>query len=130
VASPSNWIWDTAPDCIVRDSPPGIPFSAEVMKPFEDCTGYFTFGPGREWAFGGYVNPTPEGGSVGDVLYGGATGIYVLTVLGVAVMILVFVAFVWTEHRKLVDRAGKLRAAASPSHAAPTAPGEGGRSGG
>ena len=130
MAAPSNWIWDTAPDCIVRDSPPGNPFSTEVMAPFQDCTGYFTFGPGREWAFGGYVYPTPEGGSVGDVLYGGASGLYVLTVIGVVVMILVFVAFVWTEHKKLMDRAGKLRAAAAPSPAPPMASGEGGGSGG
>ena len=118
MAAPSNWIWDTAPGCIVHNSPPGIPFSAEIMTPFQGCTevggGFFTFGPGREWAFGGYVYPTPEGGSVGDVLYGGATGIYVLTVIGVIVMILAFIAFVWTEHRKLMDRANKLRAAMQP----------------
>jgi hypothetical protein len=100
------------------------------MAPFQDCTGYFTFGPGREWAFGGYVYPTPEGGSAGDVLYGGAAGIYVLTVIGVLVMILMFIAFVWTEHRKLIDRAGRLRAAAPTSPAPPMAPGEGGGSGG
>jgi len=130
VAAPSNWIWDTAPDCIQTGLPPGTPFSAEIMAPFEECTGFFTFGPGREWAFAGYVYPTPEGGSVGDVIYGGSAGIYTLTVIGVLVMILVFIAFVWTEHRKLVDRAGKLRAAAAPAPAAPMAPGEGGGSGG
>lgn len=127
MAAPSNWIWDTAPECIVRDSPPGLPFSSEVMAPFQDCTGYFTFGPGREWAFGGYVYPTPEGGSAGDVLYGGAAGIYVLTVIGILVMILMFIAFVWTEHRKLIDRAGRLRAAAAPGPAPLT--GQGGGSG-
>ena len=114
MAAPSNWIWDTAPSCIVRDSPPGIPFSQEIMDPFQQCTGFFTFGPGREWAFGGYVYPTPEGGSAGDVLYGGATGIYLLTVIGFVVMILVFIAFVWTEHRKLIDRATQLRAMGTP----------------
>jgi len=130
VAAPSNWIWDTAPECIQTGLPPGTPFSAEIMAPYEECTGFFTFGPGREWAFAGYVYPTPEGGSVGDVIYGGASGIYVLTVIGVVVMILAFIAFVWTEHRRLMDRAGKLRAAAAPSPAAPIAPGEGGGSGG
>jgi len=130
VAAPSNWIWDTAPECIQTGLPPGTPFSAEIMAPYEGCTGFFTFGPGREWAFAGYVYPTPEGGSVGDVIYGGASGIYVLTVIGVVVMILAFIAFVWTEHRRLMDRAGKLRAAAAPSPAPPIAPGEGGGSGG
>ena len=118
MAAPSNWIWDTAPDCIVRDAAPGIPFSAEVMAPFQGCAevggGFFTFGPGRQWFGGGYVYLTPEGGSVGDVLYGGSAGIYTLTVIGVLVMILVFIAFVWTEHRKLMDRANKLRAAMQP----------------
>jgi hypothetical protein len=134
VADPTNWIWDTAPACIVRDSPPGIPFSAEVMAPFQGCTdvggGFFTFGPGRQWFGGGYVYLTPEGGSTGDVLYGGSAGLYILTVLGVAVMILVFIAFVWTEHRKLMDRASKLRAAAAPSPTSPMASGEGGGSAG
>ena len=134
MAAPSNWIWDTAPDCIVRDAPPGIPFSAEVMAPFQACTevggGFFTFGPGRQWFGGGYVYLTPEGGSTGDVLYRGATGLYALTVIGFVVMILVFIAFVWTEHRKLMDRAGKLRAAATPTPAPPMASGEGGGSAG
>ena len=118
MAAPSNWIWDTAPECIVRDAPPGIPFSAEIMAPFQGCTevggGFFTFGPGRQWFGGGYVYLTPEGGSTGDVLYGGSAGTYALTVIGVVVMILVFIAFVWTEHRKLMDRANKLRAAMQP----------------
>jgi hypothetical protein len=99
------------------------------MAPFEECTGFFTFGPGREWAFGGYVYPIPEGGSVGDVIYSGSAGIYTLTVIGVLVMVLAFVAWVWTEHRKLMDRAARLRAAAAPSPAPPMAPGEGGGSG-
>ena len=118
MAAPSNWICDTAPDCIVRDAAPGIPFSAEVMAPFQGCTevggGFFTFGPGRQWFGGGYVYLTPEGGSTGDVLYGGSAGTYALTVIGVVVMILVFIAFVWTEHRKLMDRAAKLRGMGTP----------------
>jgi len=123
VAAPSNWIWDTAPECIVRDAPAGIPFSAEVMAPFQACTevggGFFTFGPGRQWFGGGYVYLTPEGGSVGDVLNSGSAGTYVLTVLGVIVMILVFIAFVWTEHRKLMDRTAKLRGMGTPRAGGP-----------
>jgi len=125
VAAPNNWIWDTAPDCI-QQGVPGLPFGIEgtdapaeaIFAPFQGCTdvggGFFTFGPGRQWFGGGYVYLTPEGGSTGDVLYGGASGLYVLTVIGVAVMILAFIAFVWTEHRKLMDRANKLRAAMQP----------------
>ena len=130
MAAPNNWIWDTAPDCIQTGLPPGNPFSAEVMEPFQQCTGFFTFGPGKEYAFAGYVVPIPEGGSTGDVIFGASTGLYVLTVIGVVVMILAFIAFVWTEHRKLMDRAGQLRAAVTPPPAAPMGPGEGGGSGG
>ncbi len=118
MAAPSNWIWDTAPSCIQRDVPPGLPFGLDdaqnVFVPFQNCTGYFTFGPGREWAGAGYVIPTPEGGNVGDVIFNASTGLYVLTVLGFLVMILVFVAFVWTEHRKLMDRAAQLRGMGTP----------------
>ncbi len=71
MATPSNWIWDTAPDCIVRDVAPGLPFGLDeaqnVFVPFQGCTevggGFFTFGPGRQWFGGGYVYLTPEGGS-------------------------------------------------------------------
>ena len=119
MAAPTNWIWDTAPDCIVRDAPASLPFSQEIMDPFQQCTGFFTFGPGREWAFGGYVVPIPEGGSVGDVIFDASTATYVLTVLGVLVMILVFIAFVWDEHRKLMDRAGKLRGMGTPHAGGP-----------
>ena len=133
MAGPSNWIWDTAPDCIQNDLPAGNPFSAEVMEPFQQCTGFFTFGPGREWGGAAYgVIPVPEGGSVGDVILEGSAGLYTITVIGFAVMILAFIAWVWTEHLKLMDRATKLRAAAGPppSPTPPMAPGEGGGSGG
>ena len=103
--------YSVAPDCIQHDLPAGIPYSAEVVKPYEECSGFFTFGPAREWA-GATGYPVPEGGTLGEVLYGGATGIYVLTVIGFAVSMLAFVAWVWFEHRKLMDRAEKLRAAA------------------
>jgi hypothetical protein len=127
VAGPSNWIWDTAPDCIQQDLPAGNPFSTEIMEPFQGCTGFFTFGPGREWGGAAYgVIPVPEGGSVGDVILSGSAGLYTITVIGFAVMILAFIAWVWTEHRKLMDRAARLRAAAAPSPAPPMAPGEGG----
>jgi hypothetical protein len=131
VAAPSNWIWDTAPDCIIRDAPPGNPFSQELMDPFQQCTGFFTFGPGTEWAGAAYgVIPVPEGADVGDVIVSASGGLWAITVLGFAVMILAFIAWVWLENRKLVDRATRLRAAAARGPAPPTAAGEGGGSGG
>jgi len=126
VAAPSNWIWDTAPDCIQTGLPAGNPLSPEVMAPFQECIGFFTFGPGT--AYWGATGVFPEGDyELGDTVYSASTGIWVLTVLGVLVMILAFVAWVWTEHRKLMDRASKLRAAAAPPPpAAPMTPAEGG----
>jgi hypothetical protein len=116
VAGPD--FYSVAPGCIQHDLPPGIPYSAEVVKPFEDCTGFFTFGPGREWA-GATGYPVPEGGAVGQVLFGGSTGLYILTAIGFAVSILAFVAWVWFENLKLTDRAQKLRAAARPAESGP-----------
>jgi hypothetical protein len=43
--------------------------------------------------------------------FGSGTGTYVLTVLGVAVMIIVFIAFVMLEDRKVSAQAALLRAA-------------------
>jgi hypothetical protein len=119
VAAPD--FYSVAPDCIHHGLPPGIPFSPEIMKPYEDCTGFFTFGPGREWAFGNAVYPIPEGGHVGDVLFKGTAGIYALTAIGFVVSILFIIAWVWFEHRKLMDRAATLRAAGTPPIGGPPA---------
>ncbi len=53
----------------------------------EDITSFWTFGPG------------------------GSTGTYVLTVLGIAVMVAAFVGFVLLENRKLAAQAAILREA-------------------
>jgi hypothetical protein len=39
-----------------------------------------------------------------------STGTYILTVLGVAVMVLAFIGFVWLENQKLARQAAHLRA--------------------
>jgi hypothetical protein len=53
----------------------------------EDIAGYWTFGPGN------------------------STGTYILTVLGIAVMVLSFIGYVLLEKRKLDAQAALLRAA-------------------
>ncbi|HWM14610.1 MAG TPA: hypothetical protein VNO56_09020 [Gaiellaceae bacterium] len=53
----------------------------------EDIAGYWTFGPGN------------------------STGTYVLTVLGIAVMVLSIIGWVVMENRKLAAQAALLRAA-------------------
>jgi hypothetical protein len=40
----------------------------------------------------------------------GSTGTYILTVLGIAVMVLAFIGFVWLENQKLARQAALLRA--------------------
>jgi hypothetical protein len=53
----------------------------------EDIAAFWTFGPGN------------------------STGTYVLTVLGILLMVAAFVGFVWLENRKLTAQAELLRAA-------------------
>jgi hypothetical protein len=53
----------------------------------EDIAGFWTFGPGD------------------------STGTYVLTVLGILLMLAALVGFVWLEHRKLAHQAALLRSA-------------------
>jgi hypothetical protein len=40
----------------------------------------------------------------------GSTGTYIMTVLGIAVMVLAFIGFVWLENQKLARQAAFLRA--------------------
>jgi hypothetical protein len=40
----------------------------------------------------------------------GSTGTYILTVLGITVMVLAFIGFVWLENQKLARQAAVLRA--------------------
>jgi len=121
VAGPSNWIWDTAPDCITHDVPAGIPYGLDpdggqyIFQPFQSCLdegGFFTFGPGKVYE-GATGHPAADLAAVGNVLTDPSSGLITLTVIG-------FAAFVWTEHRKLMDRTAKLRAAGTPHVGGPT----------
>jgi hypothetical protein len=40
----------------------------------------------------------------------GSTGTYIMTVLGISVMVLAFIGFVWLENRKLARQAALLKA--------------------
>ena len=96
--------YNVAPDCIQHGLPGGVYGSAEIMKPFQDCAGFFTAGPGS------VLNDK------GDFV-GANGGLWALTVIGFVVSIAFIVAWVWTEHHKLMDRAEKLRAAGRASGA-------------
>jgi hypothetical protein len=81
--------WDTAPPCIQHDVPP----ADGVYKAYENCADFFTMGPGSTF------------GTATD----GVSGTYwALTVIGIVVMLAAFVAWVWTEDRKLKQQAARL----------------------
>ncbi|MGH3039107.1 MAG: hypothetical protein ACRDLZ_06845 [Gaiellaceae bacterium] len=54
-----------------------------------------------------------------------STGTYVLTVLGIILMVAAIIYWVWLENRKLTTQAELLRGAGGLPPASPTAPGPG-----
>jgi hypothetical protein len=81
--------WDTAPGCIQH----GVAGSEGVYKPYEKCADYFTFGPGSTF---------------GTSTDGVSTSYWILTIIGILVMIAAFVAWVMTEDRKVKQQAARL----------------------
>jgi hypothetical protein len=67
----------------------------------EDITAFWTFGPEN------------------------STGTYVLTVLGIILMVAALIYWVWLENKKLTAQAQLLRGAGGLPPASPTAPGPG-----
>ena len=81
--------WDTAPGCIQH----GVAGSDGIYKPYEKCADFFTFGPGSK---------------LGTATDGVSTSYWILTIIGILVMIGAFVAWVTTEDRKLKQQAARL----------------------
>jgi len=81
--------WDTAPDCIQH----GVSGADGVFKPYEQCKDFFTFGPG----------------STDTTLASGvSTSYWILTAIGITVMIVALVGWVVLEDRKLKRQAAYL----------------------
>lgn len=83
-------IIDSAPDCITSvggAQPPDDAADFIIQKAYENCAGIMTFGPGTTY---------------GEEGAGATTAYYVLTWIGIAVMILVIVYWVIWENRRLV----------------------------
>ena len=81
-------IIDSAPDCVQHGlgaKPADDTADFIVNAPYEECTGFMTFGPG-----------TVYGESGADTAY------YILTWLGITVMVIVFIAWVLYENRRLL----------------------------
>jgi hypothetical protein len=94
-------IIDSAPDCIahIAGAKPADDSADFVLQAaYEKCAGIMTFGPGTTYGDGGT---------------GAATSYYVLTWIGIAVMVAVLVAWVLFEDRRLKRHVERLRGANS-----------------
>jgi hypothetical protein len=82
-------IINSAPDCVVhKEGYSGDDIADFILQNnYQDCAGFMTFGPGSTYG---------EGGT------GAATSYMVLTWLGIAVMVIVFVAWIVYENRRLL----------------------------
>jgi hypothetical protein len=82
-------IIDSAPDCVtdVGGARPADDSADFILQAaYENCAGFMTFGPGSTY---------------GEEGTGAATSYVVLTVIGMAVMVAVLVAWVYVENRRL-----------------------------
>ena len=104
--------WHSEPGCIVH----GVPGSDGVYKAYENCADFFTFG---------------HGSTIGTVADGVNASYWVLTIIGIIVMIVALAAWVITEDRKLKEQtdrllvsgqAGQVRLGTGASTAQPGAP--------
>ena len=75
-------IINSAPDCVVHKEGYDGDDVADfiVNNNYQDCAGFMTFGPGSTY---------------GDEGVGAATSYMVLTWIGIVVMVIVFVAWIW-----------------------------------
>ena len=90
-------IIDSAPDCILNINgakPPDDSADFILQAAYLKCQGIMTFGPGSTYG---------EGGSSATTAY------YVLTWIGIAVMILVIAAWVVYEDRRLWGHVARIR---------------------
>jgi hypothetical protein len=81
--------WHSEPGCIQH----GVPGSDGVYKAYEKCADFFTFG---------------HGSTIGTSTSGVNISYWILTIIGIIVMIVAFVAWVMLEDRKLKAQAEGL----------------------
>ena len=94
-------IIDSAPDCIVHKEGANPDDIADfiLQDNFSDCAGFGTFMPGSTYG---------EDGSSAETLY------MILTWVGIAVMVIVLVAWVLYENRRLLGAVAGISAAGTP----------------
>jgi hypothetical protein len=86
-------IIDSTPDCVthVEGAKPADDIADFILQAnYKDCAGFMTFGPGSTYG--------PDGSAA-------ATSYYVLTWIGIVVMVIVFVMWVVLENRTLLTYA-------------------------
>jgi hypothetical protein len=90
-------IIDSAPECVTSvdgAQPPDDSADFILQAAYEQCAGFMTFGPGSTY---------------GEEGAGAATSYYVLTWIGIAVMVAALVVWVLYEDRRLRSHARRLR---------------------
>jgi hypothetical protein len=104
-------IIDSAPDCVVsREGYDGDDVADFIVNNnYADCAGFMTFGPGSTY---------------GDEGVGAATSYMVLTWIGIAVMVIVFIAWIVYEKRRLETFAATGLVPAGPTDEPPPQPGQ------
>jgi hypothetical protein len=106
-------IINSAPDCVqhvVGSETARVNDSADfiLQADYKDCAGFMTFGPGSTYG--------PDG-------TGADTAYMILTWLGIVVMIVVLVAWVMYETRRLIQAVVGYRAGGGPMSGPPPQPG-------
>ncbi len=103
---------NSSPDCVIsREGATPADDSADfiLQARYEDCAGFMTFGPGSTY---------------GDEGTAAETAYYVLTWLGITVMVAVLIAWVVLENRRLIAHAARLGGRrAEPEPTMPPQPG-------
>jgi len=90
-------IIDSAPSCVqhVAGAVKGDDADFILQKAYEKCAGFMTFGPGTTY---------------GDGSSGAATSYYILTWIGIIVMVAAIVFWVLAEDRRLRRHVTRIRA--------------------
>jgi hypothetical protein len=102
---------DSSPSCVIsREGATPADDSADfiLQARYEDCAGFMTFGPGSTY---------------GDEGAAAETAYYILTWLGIVVMVAVFVAWVVLENRRLIAHAVRIGRRVAPEPPMPPQPG-------
>ena len=103
-------IINSAPDCVVhKEGYDGDDIADFIVNNnYQDCAGFMTFGPGSTY---------------GDEGVGATTAYMALTWIGIVVMVIVFIGWIWYENHRLTTFASGARIPTGPTDEPPPSPG-------